>query len=280
MSPRTCYSIVTVSLVTLLAAITATANIINLEAKLTVIDSLINRAYKRFGIPGMAVGIVANGDTVFHRGYGLRDVNDNGSNVTSRTLFGIGSCSKSFTTYALDRLVNEDGVMSWDDLVLSRIPEFRLQDVSTKDRIKVKDLVTHVSGLPGHDLAAYHSHFPRKELLVRIAHLEPNFDLREEFQYNNIMYSIAGVVLERMTGETWEEAIRNRVFSPLNMTRSFASIRTLRNQSQPINDIASPHQLNGSLATSIAWLDLTHVAPSGGIISSVDDIWSSGYRRN
>jgi len=252
----------------------ATTNTI-LNEKLSAIDSLVSHARNELNIPGMAVGIVANGQTIFARGYGLRDYTDPQSHVTNCTLFAIGSCTKAFTTYALERLINKDGLLNWGDLVARRIPEFRMSNTLTTHHIKVKDLVTHVSGLPRHDMVAMFANMSKDELLVRLPYLDTTYDLREKYQYNNIMYSVAGLVMERATNRSWDDIVRDRIFKPLNMTRSFTSIEDA--QQKQVDNVATPHSISvfssdAQLATAVPWTQLTGIAPAASIVSSVEDM--------
>ena len=178
-----------------------------------------------------------DGKVVFTKGYGVRNFSEP-LPVTENSLFAIGSCSKAFTTFALGQLVDEEeGMIAWDDPVIKYIPEFPLTRYSCHPSPTIKDIVTHRSGLPRHDFVWYNSKFSRSELLNRLQHLEPTSDLREKFQYNNLMYAVAGLVIERVTGQTWEDFVQSRIFDPIGMNLSNFSV----DDSQKSNDYASPH---------------------------------------
>src|SRR5579871_1105072 len=178
-----------------------------IQQRLEKIDPMINKVLEISQIPGISVGVVVDGKVAFTKGYGVRNFSETAP-VTENSLFAIGSCSKAFTTLALGQLVDE-GTIAWDDPVIKYIPEFRLHDMHATHHLTIKDLVTHRSGLPRHDFVWYNSKCSRLELLKRLQHLEPTSDIREKFQYNNLMYAVAGLVIERLTSQTWEEFIQN-----------------------------------------------------------------------
>jgi len=236
------------------------------ENKLEGLDAMINKALKFFQVPGVAVGIIIDGKVVLTKGYGFRD-QAKGLSVTENTLFAIGSCTKAFTSHVLGQLADE-GKISWDDPVVKYLPEFRLKDEYATYHVTIRDLVTHQSGLPRHDLIWYNSTLPRKDLLSRLPYLELSSDLRGKFQYNNLMYVIAGLLIERVTGDSWEEAVQSRVLSPLGMVRSNFSVL----DSQKSNDFALPYRQKNGLIQSIPFNNITTVGPAGSINSNIVDM--------
>jgi len=237
-----------------------------IQQRLEKIDPMMNKALKVLQIPGASVGVVVDGKVVYAKGYGVRNFSKT-SPVTENSLFAIGSCSKAFTTFALGQLVDE-GKIGWDDPVIKYIQEFRLHDIHATHHLTIKDLVTHRSGLPRHDFVWYNSKFSRSELLKRLQHLEPTSDLREKFQYNNLMYAVAGLVIERVTGQTWEEFIQNRIFDPIGMKLSNFSVE----DSQKSNNHASPHSERNEKVEVIPFRNLSNIGPAGSINSSVSDM--------
>lgn len=234
--------------------------------RLEGLDRMIGTALETFHIPGIAVGIIIDGKVALTKGYGLRDQTA-GLPVTENTLFAIASCTKAFTAHVIGQLVDE-GKIDWDDPVIKYIPEFRLKDEYATRHITIRDLITHQSGLPRHDLFWYNSTLSRDELMSRLHHLDFTTDLRGKFQYNNLMYMVAGVVIERITGGTWEEAVRTRIFVPLGMNRSNFSIA----DSQKSGDFSLPYrEKNGSIQV-IPFSDLTTIGPAISINSSVSDM--------
>ena len=234
--------------------------------RLEGLDAMVNKALETFRVPGVAIGVVIDGKVVLTKGYGLRD-QANGLPVTENTLFAIGSCTKAFTTHVLGQLADE-GKISWDDPVIKYLPEFRLKDEYATYHITIRDLVTHQSGLPRHDLLWYNSALSRNDLLPRLQHLDSSTDLRGKFQYNNLMYVMAGLVIERVTGQTWEEAVHSRIFAPLGMDRSNFSVL----DSQKSDDFSLPYREKNGSVQSIPFNNITTAGPAGSINSSVADM--------
>jgi CubicO group peptidase (beta-lactamase class C family) len=230
------------------------------------LDPVVEQALQDFAVPGLALAVVADDQVVLARGYGVRDV-DTEEPVTADTLFAIGSTSKAFTAFVLGTLVDE-GRIAWDQPVIELLPDFRLHDDHATRRLKVKDLLRHSSGLPRHDLVWYNSPASREELYHRLAHLEPNRDLGETFQYQNLMFMTAGYLAERVTGESWETLVRERVFEPLGMGRSNFSVET----SKQDPDHASPHAIEDREARVIPFRNIDTIGPAGSINSSVREM--------
>ena len=149
-------------------------------------DEFVAKAVTDWNAPGAAVAVVSGNEVIFAEGFGMRDI-DRQLPVTADTLFAIGSTTKAFTVTTLGTLADE-GKLDWDKPVHSYIPEFRLSDPTISQRISARDLVTHRSGLPRHDLLWYNfNDGTRAELVARLADLEFSADLRERYQYNNLM---------------------------------------------------------------------------------------------
>jgi CubicO group peptidase (beta-lactamase class C family) len=236
------------------------------RAALEGIDPLIEQALADFGVPGLALAVVADGEVVLERGYGLRDLERKAA-VTPQTLFAIGSTTKAFTAFVLATLV-EEGTLEWDEPVLTYLSDFRLHDDHATRRLKVRDLLIHTSGLPRHDLVWYNSKATRDELFARLRHLEPTRDLGEEFQYQNLMYLTAGYLAERVTGKSWETLVRERILDPLGMARTNFSVAA----SQRDDDHALPYTIEDKVPRLIPFRDITTVGPAGSINSSVSEM--------
>jgi len=230
-------------------------------------DGIINKAMADLKVPGLALAVVKGKEVIFLKGYGLRDV-ENKLPMTPDTLLAIGSATKAFTTFALARLADE-GKMSWDQPVRTYIPWFKLSDQVITERITPRDLVTHRSGLPRHDLLWYNNYqATREELVRRLAYLQFTADLREKFQYNNLMFLTAGYLLEVLTGKTWEEAIRELVLNPLEMKRTNFSVL----DSQKDQDFAQPYAYRQKKIEKIPFRNITNMGPAGSINSSVREM--------
>ena len=230
------------------------------------LDETINAAMKEWQVPGLAIAVVKDGKVVLSQGYGRRDIEKN-LPVTPRTLFAIGSITKSFCVAGLGMLV--DGrTLDWDRPVRDYLPAFRLHDRVPTDRVTTRDLITHRTGLPRHDALWYLTKLNRRETFERLRFLEPTRDLRGRWQYNNLMFVTAGVLLEKVTGSSWEDFTRRRLFAPLGMTRSNFSVLV----SQKADDFALPYSEEDGKVRRIPFRDITPVAPAGAINSSVEEM--------
>ena len=237
------------------------------KAALHDFEKTIQDGLKTLNAPGLAMAVVYNDALVFSGGFGLRDI-ERELPMTEDTLLAIGSSSKAFTTFALGVLVDR-GEMEWDKPVRNYIPWFQMHDAVVGQRLTPRDMVTHRSGLPRHDLVWYNNFtVSREELVRRIAHLELSADLREKFQYNNLMFLSAGFLLEKLTGSPWEKAVRDLVFTPLDMQRSNFSVKA----SQQDENFAQPYAEKEGKLEKIPFRDITTVGPAGAINSSVREM--------
>ena len=228
------------------------------------LDSFTSQAMEDWKVPGLAVAVVVEDQVIYSRGFGHRDV-ENKRPVTPHTLFAIGSATKAFTTFAMASLVQE-GSLEWETPVQDYLPEFRMHDPVVTDHITPRDLVTHRSGLPRHDLMWYNNQeISREKLVHRLRYLPLNAGLRQEYQYNNLMYLTAGYLVEELTGQTWEQAVRSRILNPLNMNRTNFSIESSRKDT----NYALPYQEKDDLIERMEFRNIDVMAPAGAINSSV-----------
>ncbi len=195
-----------------------TAPVSALPAALDGFDDFVRAIMKDWKVPGLALAIVVDREVVLCKGYGYRDT-ERKLDVTPHTLFPIASSTKAFTTMSLALLADE-GKLDWDIPVREYLPAFRLFDPVATERMTPRDLVTHRSGLPRHDLVWYHATATRAELFDRLRYLEPNADIRTVVQYNNLMYMTAGYLAGHLAGTSWEDVVQDRIFAPLGMAES------------------------------------------------------------
>jgi CubicO group peptidase (beta-lactamase class C family) len=213
--------------------------------------------------PGLSIAVVKEGEVVFAEGFGLRNVEE-GLPATVDTLYAIGSCSKAFTSMTAALMVDE-GLLEWDKPVVHYLPDFRTSDPVLTERLTPRDLLTHRSGIGRHEMAWYGSPLSREALVERIRYLEPNLDLRQEFQYNNLTYMLAGYLAGKVAGKTWEELVSKCVFEPLEMRRSNFSVK----ESQKDENYALPYQEIDGEVKRIPFRNIDAVGPAGSINSSV-----------
>jgi CubicO group peptidase (beta-lactamase class C family) len=234
------------------------------------IDSLVERTLRTFDVPGIAVCVVKDGKVIHSKGYGVRSL-DTRQPVDESTLFGIASNSKAFTTAALGMLVDA-GKLSWDDKVRKYIPEFKLYDPWVTEEFTIRDLLCHRSGmgLGAGDLMFFpdSSDFTIPDILHNLQFLKPVTSFRSQYAYDNNLYIVAGVVVERVSGMSWEDFIEKRIMVPLGMTHSAASYDRLRDSSDVIDGHAPVEGKVRVIARSRSKVD--HAA--GGIYSSIADL--------
>lgn len=229
-------------------------------------DDHVNKVLADWYAPGASMVIVKDGETLLAKGFGLRDREKN-LPVTERTLFAIGSSTKAFTTFAIGLLVDE-GKLDWDKPVRTWIPEFKLKDHVATERMTPRDLVTHRSGLPRHDMLWYNTTYTRSDMVNRLQYLDFSKDFRTTWQYNNLMYLTAGYLTERVTGAMWESTINSRIFMPLGMTHSNFSVV----DAQKTDDYAIPYDEFEKNIRRRDFRDISNVGPAGSIMSNAEDM--------
>lgn len=190
------------------------------------IDSLVNEAIAALDhTVGFAIGIVKDGKIVHSKGYGLKSINSKEA-VTADTPFGIASNSKAFTSAALAILV-EQRKIEWEDKVVDYIPEFKMYNDYVTNNFNIQDLLTHRSGLGlgAGDLMIFPdgSDFTIQDVLSAFQYFEPTTAFRTQFDYDNLLYIVAGELTARVSGQTWESFIMKEILNPLGMQNSYAS---------------------------------------------------------
>ncbi len=238
------------------------------RAALDGFDDFVAQAVKDWNLPGAGVAVVAGGEVIFAEGFGYRDL-EHQKPMTADSLFAVGSTTKAFTATVLGMLV-DDGKLDWDAPLRETLPRFRLADSLATELMTARDLVTHRSGLPRHDLLWYNDNSgTRAELVGRLAHLEATAPLRARFQYNNLMFLTAGYLTEELTGGTWEEAVRQHLLEPLGMERTTFSV----DASQEDGDHALPYRENDDDELErIPFRNIDLMGPAGSINSSVNEM--------
>jgi CubicO group peptidase (beta-lactamase class C family) len=236
-------------------------------------DQFVEQVLRDWNAPGAAVAVVQGDKVILLKGYGYRDV-EKKNPVTPKTLFAIASITKSFTVTDLSMLI-DDGKAGWDLPVRSLFPAFKLYDPILTEQMSLRDLVTHRSGLPRHDMVWYSSDFSRDDLIRRLQFLEPNKPLRSTFQYNNLMFMTAGYVAGLLDGRSWEDSARARVLHPLGMNSTTFSLRAVQNSP----DFALPYQKGRDLKAELKRMpfdatcpDTCALGPAGELNSNAEDL--------
>lgn len=230
------------------------------------LDQFVETLRADWKVPGVAIAIVKGEEVIYAKGFGQRNVAQN-LPATADTLFAIGSCSKAFTATALAMLA-EEGKLDWDKPLRTYLPTFKMWDHYVTEHMTPRDLVTHRSGLPRHDLLWYGAPFTRRQMFDRLRYLEPSRGFREAYQYQNLMFMTAGVLVEEVSGKPWEEFIRERFFAPLQMSGSNTSVR----DSQKAADFALPYVEVKEQVTWTPFRNIDAIGPAGSINSSVREM--------
>src|SRR5258705_7785326 len=198
----------------------AEAPIAPISSIVSDLDHLAAEVMADWKVPGVALAVVQDGKLALARAYGQRDAEAD-LPVTPATQFVICSITKSFTATAI-ALLHHEGRLDWTKPVRDYIPEFRLHDPVATERVTVRDLLCHQSGLPRHDWVHLPGDRSGAELLGVMRYLELSRDIRAAYQYNNLCYNVAGLLIERMSGQSYQAFMRARLTDRLGMKASFS----------------------------------------------------------
>ena len=234
---------------------------------ITSLRLLVDSLRRKLLVPGLALGMIYNGNTVLAEGYGWRDL-DKKLPVTANTQFAIGSSTKAFTSACL-ALLADDGLLDWEKPVIEYMPDFRLYDEFAARAMNATDLVCHRSGMPRHDYMWYGSRFSRKEIFDRLRYLPSNRSFRSAWQYNNLMFMIAGCLTERISGISWEDFLKKRIFQPLGMSNTGFSVKEMASS----KDAATGYRTKDRKENiRMEYCNLDAIGPAGSINASLNDM--------
>ena len=232
-------------------------------------DQYVESVRKAFDVPGLCVAIVKDGKVVLAKGYGLRTLGTS-DKVDSKTNFGIASNTKAFTATALGLLV-EEGKLKWDARVIDYLPWFQLSDPYVTRELTIRDLLVHRSGLglgAGDLLWWPSSNYNRKEIAKRLRYIPLATSFRSAYAYDNVLYLIAGEVIETVSGMTWEDFVQKRILEKVGMT--LTNVR--HSDATRKGNVATPHAEINNVVKPIAAFDSDNTNPAGGINSNADDM--------
>lgn len=232
------------------------------------LDAFVPAQMQKWKLPGLAIAVVQHGKVIYSNGFGLRDVKQN-LPVTTTTLFAIGSVTKSFTSVSMG-ILNDEGKFDWDKPVRDYIPEFQMYDPEASERMTPRDLISHRTGFAGHDLVWYSSNFTREDLVHRLRFLQSTRNFRSGYNYNNLLVMTAGYLVGKISGGSWEDFVKQRIFDPLQMSSSNFTTDDLQknfNYSHPYikdEDTGEVHET--------PYHALSSICPAGCINSNVEDM--------
>jgi CubicO group peptidase (beta-lactamase class C family) len=232
-------------------------------------DAYVERVLRTFDVPGAAVAIVKNGHIILAQGYGVRRLG-HPERVDADTRFGIASNTKLFTATALALLV-EQGKLAWDDPVIRYLPDFAMYDPYVTRELTVRDLLVHRSGLglgAGDLLWWPASTYDRAEIARRLRFIKPATSFRSAYAYDNVLYLVAGQLIEKLSGMSWEEFVRTRILVPVGMTSS-----TVRHSDAAgTGNVATTHAEVNGVVRPIAPMASDNTNPAGGVNASATDM--------
>lgn len=253
----------------LLSCTNTNAQNINVGEKLNGFDKTVEKILKDWNVPGCGIGIVVKDKLVFSKGYGYRDL-EKKLPVTTNTLFQIASNTKLFTATAIGLLV-EDGKLDWDKPIKKYVPQIQFLNDELNTNVTIRDMLSHRTGISRHDNIWYKSDFTRQELFDRLKYLEPSIPLRQGYLYNNLMYAASGQIVEYLSGQTWEEFVRTKIFAPLNMSHSMFVVEAMQKQT----DFMTPYYEKRDTNILLSYPFYTKqqgLGPAGSIISTLTDL--------
>ena len=233
-------------------------------ASLQGLDDYVTDAMAAWETPGLGIAVVKDGRVVLAKGYGVRHQGQEAP-VDAETVFAVASITKGFTSAALAMLVGQER-LRWNDRVVDHLADFRLHDPYVTRDIRIRDLLSHRSGLPRGGLLWYYSGFDRAEIMRRLRYLEPVAPFRSRFGYQNLMFLAAGEVIAAVYGRSWDAFVTEKIFAPLGMHGSSTTVRDLR------GNVATPHARIDGQVTPIDWLNIDNIGPAGSINANVRDM--------
>jgi CubicO group peptidase (beta-lactamase class C family) len=233
------------------------------------LEAYVEKVRKTFEVPGLALSIVKDGKVIVAKGFGVRKLGEAAA-VDAQTLFGIASNTKAFTATALALLV-EEGKIEWDAPVIDYLPWFQLSDPYVTRELTVRDLLVHRSGLglgAGDLLWWPPSTYERKEIARRLRYLPLVTSFRSAYAYDNVLYTVAGEVIETVSGQSWEDFVSSRILAKVGMNRS----NVLHSVAGKGVNVATPHAPIEGVVRAVAPFASDNTNPAGGINSNAEDM--------
>lgn len=236
-----------------------------LDKKVDYFISLVDSLKNISQTPGVGMAIVYEGNIIYEGGVGYANIATK-EPITNKSLFAIGSVTKPMTGIIASKL-EEKGLLDFEKPIKEYYPDFEVAEHYVTKNATLKDLLTHMTGVGKYDLLHYHnSAITKNDILTKLPFLESNYSLREKWNYNNIMYLVAGVVEEKVAQNNWNNLIQTEVFSPLDMNNTYSLYDDFINSDKR----CIAYRRDG--LTPIQYVNLNHIAPAGSVSSTPEDM--------
>lgn len=237
------------------------------QNKVGEFDKYAEAARQEWKVPGMTITVVQDGKVILAHGYGVRETGKV-EKVDADTLFGAMSTTKAMTAVTMGMLVDE-GKVSWDDKVIKHLPDFRVADAYVTSELRIRDLFTHNGGMGNADfLWSWTPELSAAEIVKRMQYARPAYPFRGGYTYQNVMYAVAGQVIEKVSGMPWERFVTERLFAPLGMKNTFATYGASNSYQ---NRSAAHYEVDGTIMV-IPEQRADSIAPAGAVWSTANDI--------
>ncbi len=261
-------SIFTVSLPLATFAQVSTQTSADLSSRLAAIEQKVEARRKELGIPGMSLAIVKDGEIIFAKGFGYKDLAKQ-TPATADTQFAIGSVTKAFTAMSV-LMSQEEGKLALEDNPKKYLPYFKINDAEIDKNITIRDLLSHSSGLTRTDFAWMSGKLTREEIIKVAGEAVPTGKLREKFQYQNVMFAAAGEIVAQVQKQSWQKYALEKILKPLGMTNSTMSVAEM----QKTKDFSLGYDYNAETKETrlLPTRALEEIAPAGAINSTAKDM--------
>ncbi len=231
-----------------------------------IFERYVQNALQAWKTPGMSIVVVKDGKVVYKNGFGVTELGKSNPFTTS-TLSICASTTKAMTAVCLGMLVDE-GKIKWTDKVSDIYPALKLYDDYATSELRIKDLLTHNAGLGNADWL-WLLGTDLDTIIHQMRYLKPAYSFRSSFIYQNLMYMTAGEVIHKVSGKTWDDFIKERLFTPLGMTHTYPNYQLSIKEASHI----TPHWMyEDSVVKPITYLDAKGIDAAGGVWSCADDI--------
>jgi len=231
------------------------------------LTSFTQRGMEMWHVPGMSVAVVTKDEILFKQGFGQTAV-ENGQAVDEHTLFAIASTTKAMVAAGILMLVDE-GKLTLDDPVTRYIPELHFANPMLTREVSVRDLLAHRTGLPGTDFWMFFQNMPLDEQISRLQYVPSEAPVRTRLIYQNTMFEIAGLLIERLSGKPWYDFLTERFWQPIGMLETYGD----RAQGGSGQTRVTPYLYDYGQLTVANWdFPADHASAAGSVWSSLHDM--------